>query len=157
EITLTSNQTAYIVMSVGPLPEAPPAELVMQAAEHILAQDPGPRYSGYVRSLAVAAEQFRARAGEDEVVIAGYPWLDVWSRDTAIAIVGIYLCRGRIEAAKRCVSTLVRHLHSGMLPQTLELDPDKKPGLAPDATLWLFEVARELDQYLSRDDRFLER
>src|SRR5690606_3361459 len=97
------------------------------------------------------------RAGEDEVVIAGYPWLDVWSRDTAIAIVGIYLCRGRIEAAKRCVSTLVRHLHSGMLPQTLELDPDKKPGLAPDATLWLFEVARELDQYLSRDDRFLER
>ena len=119
EITLHSNQTQYIVMSVGPLPTASPAELVIEAAEHILAQDPGPKYTGYVRSLFVAAEQFSARTERDEVVVAGYPWLDVWSRDAAIALVGIYLCRGHVEEAKRCVSTLIRHMHSGMLPQTL--------------------------------------
>src|SRR5690606_1125561 len=134
-----------------------PADLMMEAAEHMLSQDPGTKCSGYVRTLAVAAEQFSARAGEQEAVIAGYPWLDAWSRDAAIAIPGIYLCRGKVDAAKRCAATLAKHLHSGMLPQTLEFNALKKPGLAPDATLWLFEVARELDAYLGADDPFLER
>ncbi len=157
EITLEANQTQYIVLSVGPLPTASPPELVMEAAEHILSQDPGPRHSGYVRTLAVAAEQFSARVDDKQLIMAGYPWLDVWARDTAIAIPGIYLCRGQFEAAKRCVSTLIRYLHSGMLPQTLEVKPGKRPGLAPDATLWLFEVARELDRYLEPGDPYLER
>ena len=157
EITLHSNQTQYIVMSVGPLPTASPAELVIEAAEHILAQDPGPKHTGYVRSLFVAAEQFSARNERDEVVVAGFPWLDVWSRDAAIALVGIYLCRGHVEEAKRCVSTLIRHMHSGMLPQTLRFESSKRPALAPDATLWLFEVARELDAYLEPGDPFMER
>jgi len=158
EITLHSNQTQYIVMSVGPLPKAPPQELVMEAAEHILAQDPGPKHSGYVRSLCVAADQFSATTPQGEVVIAGYPWLDVWSRDSAIALPGIYLCRGRVEEAKRCASTLIRHMHSGMLPQTLHFDSrTRRPEFAPDATLWLFEVARELDAVLEPGDPFVQR
>ncbi|HEY6724962.1 MAG TPA: amylo-alpha-1,6-glucosidase [Polyangiaceae bacterium] len=157
EITLHSNQTQYIVMSVGPLPAASAHELVMEAAEHILAQDPGPKYSGYVRSLCVAADQFSARSADDEVVIAGYPWLDVWSRDAAIALPGIYLCRGRVDDAKRCVSTLIRHMHSGMLPQTIRFQSRKRPEFAPDATLWLFEIARELDGALDPADPFMQR
>ncbi len=157
EITLESNQTQYIVMSVGALPSVSAPDLVMEAAEHALSQDPGPSRSGYVRSLTVAAEQFRARHEASEVVMAGYPWLDVWARDCAIAIPGIYLCRGRLEGAKRCVRTLIKHLHSGMLPQTLEFGGTSRHGLAPDATLWLFEVARELTAYLDPDDPFIAR
>lgn len=157
EIQLHSNQTQYIVMSVGPLPTASAHELMMEAAEHILAQDPGPKHSGYVRSLCVAADQFSARGPEGEVVIAGYPWLDVWSRDSAIALPGVYLCRGRVEEAKRCVSTLIRHMRSGMLPQTIRFQAPKRTEFAPDATLWLFEVARELDAALAPEDPFMQR
>src|SRR5690606_20193194 len=84
-------------------------------------------------------------------------WLDVWSRDTAIALPGIYLCRSRINEAKRCVSTLIRHMHSGMLPQTLRFESRKRTDFAPDATLWLFEVARELDASLELGDPYMQR
>lgn len=149
ELDLVPGRTEYLVVAVGDLPERPPTEWVMEAAEHLMAQDPGHDWDPAVRALSVAAEAFVLEP--DCSILAGYPWLDVWSRDVALALPGVHLARGHIERAGRCLTLLCRQLSGGLLPTRLFQNPEGTEGSdvegtrsepALDATLWLFEAAR---------------
>ncbi len=140
EMTLEPRKTEYVVIGVGELPEGSPVDLIMDTAQHLLSQDPGQDWSPAVRALDVAAEQFVLE--KDGSIIAGYPWLGAWSRDTLLALPGIHLARGRIDRAKACLEHVCAALQDGLLPQRLEAN--RKPfEPALDATLWLFEAARQ--------------
>src|SRR5690606_35323731 len=149
EVELFPGRTEDLLLAVGELPDRTPAEHVMDAAAHVLAQVPGQEWEPMARALSVAADQFVLEP--EGAIVAGYPWLDVWARDVALALPGIHLARGRLEQARSCLRYLCGQLVGGLLPNRLSYGPtttalrppvpaDPEPAL--DATLWLFEAAR---------------
>ena len=163
ECEMKSRETTYLVVSVG-LPISTPAEeLVMDAAQRRLATDPAIRplkteasaqeIAPEIRSLSVAAENFVFADGT--AIVAGYPWLDVWSRDTLMAIPGIYLVRGEEERAKRSIRHLLRNQMDGfLLSRTTAPDADRKPCV--DASLWLFIVGHAVMNQCRSDAEFCD-
>ncbi|MGK7917297.1 MAG: amylo-alpha-1,6-glucosidase, partial [Prochloraceae cyanobacterium] len=123
---------------------------------HNLATD---RVPSWIEQLVLAAEQFivdRSLTDEPEgkTIIAGYPWFTDWGRDTMISLPGLTLATGRLEIARKILSTFAKYVDRGMLPN---LFPDA--GEVPeyntvDATLWYFEAIRAYYQ-ASRDREFL--
>ncbi len=159
ELRMEPRKTMYLVVSVGGVPDGSPQELVLEAAQRRLEVDPrfGQVGSGQkeavhisteVRALCVASENFVFAEGA--AIIAGYPWLDVWARDTLLALPGIFLVRGDIERAKRSIRHLLRNTVDGFLVGCTTLKEDK-PRPCVESSLWIFQVAcRLIDS--SRDD-----
>jgi predicted glycogen debranching enzyme len=91
--------------------------------------------------LDAAAEQFLVqRADGTPTAIAGYPWFTDWGRDTMIALPGLLLARGRLDAAREVIRAFLAHARGGLIPNRF---PDR--GEVPeyntvDATLWLFQA-----------------
>jgi predicted glycogen debranching enzyme len=155
ELHLEPHRTAYLVTAVGALPPESPADLLAETREALLSQDPGPSRSPRVRRMFVAAEQFCADAVARPVILAGYPWHAVYTRDLVISVVGLHLVRGRIDLARRALHTVLSELRFGLLPETLLVPGAKRAKPVPDATLLLFEVARELRERLPASDPLL--
>ena len=156
ELTLEPNRTAYLVTAVGTVPSESPADLQAEVREALLAQDPGPSRSPRVRQMFVAAEQFCADAVEHPVILAGYPWHAVYTRDLVQSLVGLHLVRGRLDLARRALRTVLSEMRFGLLPETLLIRGKKRAKPVPDATLWLFDVARELRARLPAEDPLLK-
>ncbi|HEY4106978.1 MAG TPA: amylo-alpha-1,6-glucosidase [Polyangiaceae bacterium] len=156
ELTLEPHRTAYLMAAVGALPQASPLDLLGEAREALLREDPGPSRPLSVRSLFVAAEQFCADAVHEPVILAGYPWHSVYSRDLVLSVVGLHLVRGRLDLARRAIATLLSQLRAGLLPETLIVPGRKRAKPVPDATLLLFELARELRLRLPARDPLLK-
>jgi predicted glycogen debranching enzyme len=89
-------------------------------------------------------------------VIAGYPWHSVYTRDLVLSVVGLHLARERMDLARRALRTVLAEMHVGLLPETLLIKGKKRAKPVPDATLWLFEVARELRLRLPVSDPLLK-
>jgi len=70
----------------------------------------------FTKQLVLAADQFIAKRGDGETVIAGYPWFSDWGRDTMISLSGLALATNRPEIAKNILLEFSRHLSQGMLP-----------------------------------------
>jgi predicted glycogen debranching enzyme len=94
------------------------------------------------QALAVAADQFLARRGEDWTVIAGYPWFTDWGRDTMISLPGLTLFSGKAEIARSILRNFARHTDMGMLPNRFADSGETAEFNTADATLWFFEAAR---------------
>ncbi len=157
ELALEPNRTAYLLASVGGVPQASPADLVAEAREAILREDPGPARPSSVRYLFVAAEQFCADAVPAPVILAGYPWHSVYARDLILSVVGLHLVRGRLDLARRAIETVVSQLRAGLLPETSIVPGQKRAKPVPDATLLLFELARELRLRVPANDPLLQK
>src|SRR5262249_54723410 len=101
-----------------------------------------PNGDPFVRTLAVAADQFLVRRGDDWTVIAGYPWFTDWGRDTMISLPGLTLFTGRAEIARGLLRNFARHTDRGRLHNRC-VDPGETAEFnTVDATLWFFEAAR---------------
>ena len=155
ELHLEPNRTAYLVTAVGALPTEAAADLMGETREALLAQDPGSSRSPHVRRMFVAAEQFCADAVPHPVILAGYPWHAVYTRDLVLSVVGLHVVRGRLDLARRALGTVLSELRFGLLPETLLIPGTKRAKPVPDATLLLFEVARELRERLPASDPLL--
>ena len=152
EIQIEPRKTVYLVVSVGKAPGGPASQLVLDAAQQQLARDPGSALAPEVRALSVAVETFVLRDGE--AIVAGYPWLDVWSRDTVLAIRGTYLARGDVRRAKKTLRGLLAALEDGLLPRRLSYQTYDAHRCV-DATLWLFDVGFSVHQADPGDEPFL--
>jgi glycogen debranching enzyme len=157
EFDLEYGVTRYLWCSVGDTLGGDPATLMAEAAEHARRQDPGPKYPAAVRLLSVAADQFCADEREQPTIIAGYPFYDVYARDLLIALPGLYLSRGRISEALQVLDNVLRVQRGGLLPESLERLKTTERRYLPDATLWLFEVARALLGVLGPRHEFVVR
>jgi len=107
------------------------------------------REPGWVRQLALAADQFIASqpgvegsgtGGDGATVVAGYPWFGTWGRDTLIALPGLTLPTGRAELAGRLLRTFSRYLREGLLPNRLPENGSEPEYNTADATLWYFHA-----------------
>jgi predicted glycogen debranching enzyme len=160
EFQMAPRETTYLMVSVGPSPVGTPKEHVMEAAQRLLASDPVGRASfgeqaqtiaPEVRALSVAAESFVFADGT--AIVAGYPWLDVWSRDTLMALPGVYLVRGEEERAKRSIRHLLRNQTEGFLTsRTTAPEDERRPCV--DASLWLYLSAHAVMNQCRADEEF---
>lgn len=101
-----------------------------------------PSQDSFAQALAVAAEQFFVRRGEDWTVIAGYPWFTDWGRDTMISLPGLTLLTGNAEVAKGILHNFARHTDMGMAPNRFVDSGEGAEYNNVDATLWFFDAAR---------------
>jgi predicted glycogen debranching enzyme len=157
EIELSPNKTSFLVVAVGEPPTEPPEELVAQAREYLLAQDPGAQRLSTTRILHVAAEQFVVDACARPCVYTGYPSVGVYTRDWAMSVPGLLFAREQWERGQRMLEALARQLHAGLLPLTLAGRGESRPRPCPDATLWLVESARALYDHAGPGDPALLR
>lgn len=155
EFTLEPEKTAYLVASVTSLPTRSPEALMAEAEEYERSRDPGPALSAAKRTLWVAADPFCVDAGTKSAIVAGYPTLGVQVRDVVMAVSGLLLGRGRIDAARNVLETVLGSLRGGLLAHAIEQPVSHRAPL-PDATLWLFEAARELMARVPPDDPFVK-
>jgi predicted glycogen debranching enzyme len=124
-----------------------------EAAQPVLA----PAAPAWIRQLVLAADAFvverplpasgAAPAARGASLIAGYPWLNDWGRDTMVSLAGLTLATGRFEWAERILRTFAAHVSHGLIPNSF---PDRAerpldPGAynTVDATLWFFQALAE--------------
>ncbi len=155
ELVLEPGRPTHLVVAWGELPREPPERLIAQTVSALLATDPGPDRPLAVRALSVAAEQFLALQAPRPAIITGYPFYDIRTRDTLVALVGLLLARWRVADAQRVLAELVKELHAGLLPERLPEQPGEVAERSADATLWLFEAVRELTLRTGTEDDFL--
>ena len=141
-LKLSPNVAAYLVVAAHALPEGSPAELMGEAARAIVESDPGPAYSPTRRRLSIARQDFVATTSRESAIIAGYPWFEVWGRDTLISLPGIHLVAGETDKAEQNLRSLLAHMQDGLIPNRLPDEGKATEYHAADATLWLFEAAR---------------
>ena len=105
-----------------------------------------------VRALTAAADQYIASRGEQQTIIAGYPWFTDWGRDTMIALPGLTLATGRFDVARSILREFARHVDRGMLPNRFPDAAETPEYNTIDATLWYFEAVRAFLEYTSEYD-----
>ncbi|WP_031495714.1 amylo-alpha-1,6-glucosidase [Bryobacter aggregatus] len=88
--------------------------------------------------LSNAAEHFIFEQAGRRSVIAGFPWFTDWGRDTFIALPGLFLARGKIEAAAAVIDGFLTLRHEGLIPNRITDDGQTPEYNSVDATLWLY-------------------
>ncbi len=109
----------------------------------------------FAQTLALAADQFIVRRGEDlRTIIAGYHWFADWGRDTMIALPGICLASGRFDDAKKILRAFAQSVSQGMLPNRFPDVGEQPEYNTVDATLWYFVAIYKYFQSTG-DDTFV--
>ena len=90
-----------------------------------------------------SADAYLVRRGDGRTVVAGYPWFTDWGRDTFIALRGLCLATGRLEAAGAILEEWAGAVSEGMLPNFFP-DAGSLPEFnSVDASLWYLIVMSE--------------
>jgi predicted glycogen debranching enzyme len=94
-----------------------------------------------------------------QTIIAGFPWFTDWGRDTFIAMRGLVIGAGRLDAATAILAAWAGVVSEGMLPNRFPDDGATPEYNAVDASLW-FVIAvhdyREAAGETARCDGALE-
>lgn len=97
--------------------------------------------------LTCAADQFIVARGDQNSVIAGYPWFADWGRDTMISLPGLTLVTGRYDDARNILRAFARSIDHGMLPNRFPDSGETPEYNTVDATLWMFHAVHEFVRY----------
>ncbi len=100
----------------------------------------------FISCLRHSARQFIVRHGDKTEVVAGYPWFGRWGRDTFIALPGITLTQGMVDACREVIDTMTREMKDGLFPNM---------GTAynsVDAPLWFFWTLQQLEKHIGPDE-----
>ena len=80
-------------------------------------------------------------------IMAGYPWFLDWGRDTLIAFEGLLLVPKRFEIAKEVLSTMIRDVKFGLIPNGYSGYDNRPLYNSVDASLLLFEQTQKYIEY----------
>lgn len=148
----------HVVASVGEPPDEPPDLLIAQAIQALealpamatwLAQPPASTPEVVAlrdvgEKLVVAAEAFRATLAPTPWTVAGFPWFELWGRDTLISFRGLYLLTGHEAEGVRVLDALLDLVRDGVVPNRVEDGTGAVDDASADATLWLLALASDL-------------
>jgi len=79
-------------------------------------------------------------------IVAGFPWLEEYSRDACVSIPGLLLVPGRYDEARELLLQLALLRRDGALPSHLSDEPGENDYVNADAALWFVHA---VDAYLS--------
>jgi predicted glycogen debranching enzyme len=118
------------------------------------------RRGAFTTPLARSADAYLVTRGAGSTIVAGYPWFTDWGRDTFIALRGLTLTTGRVDAARDILLEWSGAVSEGMLPNRFPDAGDAPEFNSVDASLWfivaveaLFDAVAHEDRILSQDDR----
>jgi predicted glycogen debranching enzyme len=112
-----------------------------------------PLQNNFTKTLALAADQFVVKRGEDlKTIIAGYHWFSDWGRDTMIALPGICLVTKKYEDAKKILRSFSHHIHQGIIPNRFPDYGETPEYNTVDATLWYFIAIKKYLDYTGDKD-----
>lgn len=158
EMDLLPDETRYLAFGLGGASFESAADEMRATCQALEALDPGDDRSLSERRLCVAADQFRADSCDRPGIISGYPWLDMGARDALVALPGLYLVGGRIEAAQRVLRTVLSaRTTSGLLGRGLTELGEASGRVSADGSLWLFEAVHQLLQATGTNDSFVRK
>jgi predicted glycogen debranching enzyme len=102
------------------------------------------RRARFASPLDRAADAFLVRRRNGRTIIAGYPWFTDWGRDTFIAIRGLCLATGRLDAARDILLEWADAVSDGMLPNRFPDHGESAEFNSVDASLWYVIAVQEL-------------
>lgn len=107
-------------------------------------------------ALRRSAVDFLVQVPERTTILAGYPWFADWGRDTMIALPGVCLHTGHVEAAREILRSYAARMHQGLLPNRFVEDGEQPEYNTVDATLWFANaiyktLVREWDAQFARE------
>jgi predicted glycogen debranching enzyme len=94
------------------------------------------RRNRYPSRLHRSADDYVVPRGDGRTILAGYPWFAEWGRDTFIALRGLCLSTGRLDAARDILRQWNGAISEGMLPNRLTESAGEPEFNSVDASLW---------------------
>ncbi len=95
----------------------------------------------FYNDLLISGNQFliERKSTNSKSIIAGYHWFMDWGRDAMISMRGLTIATGDKNASKSILSTFIKYLDKGMLPNRFPNEDGQDVEYNTiDATLWLF-------------------
>ena len=83
-----------------------------------------------------SARSYRVARDRGETLLAGFPWFTDWGRDTFIAMRGLVLESGDLDAAEGILVAWAATISQGMLPNRFPDQGNTPEYNAADASLW---------------------
>ncbi len=140
EMNLKPGESIYFAAG---LEEAIPENMSVQFDKELTRRIPR---DSYENCLINSAQQFLIRQGEQTDLIAGYPWFGQWARDTFIALPGLSLSIGDVDACRSVLDTMASRMQG---PLFANLDTRTNEGInAADAPLWYFWAVQQYAQHI---------
>ena len=113
------------------------------------------RREAFASPLARAADTYLVQRGIGLTIVAGYPWFTDWGRDTFIALRGLTLAVGRVDAARDILLEWSGAVSEGMLPNRFPDAGDAPEFNSVDASLWFIVAVEALFDAVAREGRTL--
>jgi predicted glycogen debranching enzyme len=124
------------------LAQAEALELLVRARQR--EQDRRAKFDSRLHASADAYIVRRSSTGaRGKTVIAGYPWFTDWGRDTFIALRGLCIATGRLDAARDILIPWASTVSEGMLPNRFPDHSEQPEYNSVDASLWFVNAVRE--------------
>lgn len=98
--------------------------------------------------LVNAAHQFHVQKGENEFVLAGYPWFKPRARDTFISLPGLTLAIGEVEQYERYMATAIIAIRDYINKRPISVGIYEMEQ--PDTLLWAVWCLQQYGKYVSR-------
>ncbi|HEY4188016.1 MAG TPA: amylo-alpha-1,6-glucosidase [Polyangia bacterium] len=86
--------------------------------------------------LILGAEAYIVESRKGPALLAGFPWFDVWTRDTFTAFGGLLLVTDRLHLAGQILKTFAPLVDGGLLPNNLPDGHTAPRWDSVDASLW---------------------
>lgn len=103
---------------------------------------------GFYHCLVNSAHQFYYRDGEENYILAGYPWFKCRARDMLIALPGLTLVNKEIDQFEKCMKTMAKALHEFMNGEPLSVKIYEIEQ--PDVLLWAIWCLQQYAQIESK-------
>lgn len=94
----------------------------------------------YLNCLLNSADQFFIKKNDKTRIVAGYPWLGTWARDTFIALPGLTLARGDNNLFIKVIDSMVSDMAGAFFSNKGTGSERYMPTV--DASLWFFYAMR---------------
>ncbi len=140
---LESAEAVWILCAADAADELFLADLSTRRYAEKLRRAEARRRAAQPSELHRSAEAYVIRRGDRPAIIAGYPWLLDWARDTFIAVRGLCLATGRLEEAGSILIEWTKHVRDGRLPTRLPASREMGRPAAIDAELWFVIAVSE--------------
>jgi predicted glycogen debranching enzyme len=82
------------------------------------------------------AASYRVDRGKGSTLIAGFPWFTDWGRDTFIAMRGLLIALGELDAAENILTAWAGSVSQGMMPNRFPDSGEAPEFNSVDASLW---------------------
>lgn len=108
------------------------------------------RRENFASPLRRAAADYLVKRGAGRTLIAGYPWFGDWGRDTFIALRGLCIATGELEAARDILVEWAGVVSDGMLPNRFPDRGETPEFNSVDASLWYVIAVHEYLRAVAR-------